>query len=153
LPPAGLFLYGIRLTWYQRTVTRLQFFGGRIRLCAVHALYQASVHNKEDIKMSIARAEDDADRDGDRETDAMQARLHKDIDSWSSARADDMAHPAGEFPAAAIPAPSKARRKAVVTPAPAAKPEIAGAKKPFSMSYGGVSTAEHIAYRISRGAR
>ena len=36
---------------------------------------------------------------------------------------------------------------------PAAKPDVAGAKKPFSMSYGGVSTAEHIAYRISRGAR
>jgi hypothetical protein len=54
--------------------------------------------------------------------------------------------PATQPPASRVAARPKPAQPAV----PEAKP---AAKKPFSMSYDGVTTREHIAYRISRGAR
>ena len=49
----------------------------------------------------------------------------------------------------ATPAPKAKRAKPA---APEAKPEPAR-NKPFSMSYGGVTNAEHIDIMIKRGAR
>lgn len=105
--------------------------------------------------MSSAPADNDPDRAIDRQKQSMHEQLRKDVASWSAGRSDEAARSAEEF---RVPTPSPAARRASrAKSAPAdATPEtksVAAAKKPFSMSYDGVTTREHIAYRISRGAR
>jgi hypothetical protein len=105
--------------------------------------------------MSIAPDEDGPNEDSDRQKQAMQTQLRKDVASWSAARSDETTRHTDEFRVPTPPpAPRRAAARAKATPpaAPEVKP-VAQAKKPFSMSYDGVTTAEHIAYRISRGAR
>jgi hypothetical protein len=103
--------------------------------------------------MSMA-PDDDQDKP-DADAKAMNDQLRKDVASWSSARPGDLARQTTDFSAAAPkqptpqPAPKPKRSKAVV---PEAKPAPAR-NKPFSMSYGGVTNAEHIANMIARGAR
>ena len=95
-----------------------------------------------------------ADKGSDRNPDSMHEQLRKEAASWSSGRSDETARSAEEFRVpATVPAVRRvSKAKAVPSAVPEAKPAVA-AKKPFSMSYDGVTTREHIAYRISRGAR
>jgi hypothetical protein len=108
--------------------------------------------------MSMAPGNDDADpdREAGKEADAMKDRLRQDVASWSAARsatsgrdaAEATVRPAAARPRAAQPA---ARAKPQKPMAPdAAKPADA-AKKPFRMSYDGVTEADYISYIIERG--
>jgi len=99
--------------------------------------------------------DDDSGRDADRQADAMKAQLRKDVASWSAARSENSGRNAAEaaVPVAkqAAPRPAAQARKSKAAPA---EVKTAGAdKKPFSMSYDGVTTSEHIDYMITRGAR
>jgi hypothetical protein len=100
--------------------------------------------------------ETDEDRDAGKQADAMKVQLRKDVASWSAARsatynrdAADASVPVPPQPPAAKPA-ARAKR---VKPATqdAAKPADT-ARKPFRMSYDGVTEAEYISYIIERGA-
>lgn len=107
--------------------------------------------------MSIVSSNDqnDADREADRHTNTMKEQLRKDVASWSAARSEGSTRQTEEFsmPAARQSAPRPARQTKQSAPAtPAIKP-AAVAKKPFSMSYDGTTTAEHITHMIARGAR
>jgi hypothetical protein len=100
--------------------------------------------------------ETDEDRDAGRQADAMKVQLRKDVASWSAARsatysrdAADASVPVPPQPAAAKPAP-RAKRVKPATPE-AAKPADA-VRKPFRMSYDGVTEADYISYIIERGA-
>jgi len=100
--------------------------------------------------------ENDMQRKADREADAMKAQLRKDVASWSAARNETSVRHEAErsVPVAKQPSPrpaAQARKSKAAAPA-AAKP-AAEAKKPFAMSYDGVTTAEHIKYMIANGAR
>lgn len=108
--------------------------------------------------MSMEPANDaaDPDRDAGKQADAMKDRLRKDVASWSAARsatysrdAADASVPVPAQQAAPQPATRAKRRKPVVPDT--AKPAD-GVKKPFRMSYDGVTEAEYISYIIERGA-
>jgi hypothetical protein len=96
-----------------------------------------------------------SDHDADREADAMKVRLHKDVASWSAARSDGSARLETGLSVATARQPSVEPAKRVRRAKPAAsdvKPQV-GSKKPFSMSYDGVTQADYITYMIARGAR
>jgi hypothetical protein len=100
--------------------------------------------------------ETDEDRDAGKQADAMKDQLRKDVASWSAARsatysrdAADTSLPVPPQPPAAKPAP-RARRVKPATP-DVAKPADT-ARKPFRMSYDGVTEADYISYIIERGA-
>jgi len=107
--------------------------------------------------MNMTPVDDQAEPDHETETQAkaMKDQLRKDVASWSAARPEEVARHAAELSVSAAkppslqPAPKPKRSKTVV---PEAKPAPAR-NKPFSMSYGGVTNAEHIANMIARGAR
>jgi hypothetical protein len=108
--------------------------------------------------MSLAPADDGADPDQDngKQADAMKDRLRKDVASWSAARsatysreAADASVPVPAQPAAPQPA-TRAKRRKPAGP-DTAKPADA-VKKPFRMSYDGVTEADYISYIIERGA-
>jgi hypothetical protein len=96
---------------------------------------------------------DDGEREADRQADAMKARLREDVASWSAERGEA---PLRHEPKARVPAAKQAsatpRVKKVKQAAQPLQPAEA-VKKPFSMSYDGVTTAEHIRYMMDRGAR
>ena len=99
---------------------------------------------------------DEGQREADRQADAMKAQLRKDVDSWSKGRSEPSTALVAEAdtavarkPASSPPA-SKAKKAATPKPVPT---EVATSKKPFSMSYGGVTAAEYIQYMIDRGLR
>ena len=108
--------------------------------------------------MSITPANDENYPDGhaDRQTDALKDQLRKDVASWSAARNETSARHEAErsvpVPKQPSPRPAAQARKSKAA-APAAAQPAAAAKKPFAMSYDGVSTAEHIKYMIANGAR
>ncbi len=95
-----------------------------------------------------------ADKTPDRNPESMHEQLRKEAASWSAGRSDQASRSAEEFrvPATSPVARRASKAKSPQSVTPEAKPADA-AKKPFSMSYDGVTTREHIAYRISRGAR
>jgi hypothetical protein len=99
------------------------------------------------------QAEPDHEIDG--KAKAMKDQLRKDVASWSAARPEESARQTADFSVPAPkqpslqPAPKTKRSKPA---APDLKPAPAR-NKPFSMSYGGVTNAEHIANMIARGAR
>ena len=102
-----------------------------------------------------ANDQDNQDREAANEQKAMNDQLRKDVASWSAARPEDAARQAADFnapaPKQAAPQPAaKAKRSKAVVPEAKAAP---ARNKPFSMSYGGVTNAEHIANMIARGAR
>lgn len=100
--------------------------------------------------------DDEEQREANRQSDAMKAQLRKDVDSWSRARSEPSAERHAEESASAPRAPSLPipvdGAKKTRTPRPAAKDSLSP-KKPFSMSYDGVSSAEYIQYMIDRGSR
>jgi hypothetical protein len=107
------------------------------------------------MSMEPTTEKDDQDREADRQASALKDQLRKDVASWSAARNDTSSRYSAELsvpppkPAAAQPVAKKRQPKA----APAEAPRVATAKKPFSMSYDGVTTAEHITYLLSRGTK
>jgi hypothetical protein len=107
--------------------------------------------------MSLTPSDDAMEPDGAAEiqADAMKDQLRKDVASWSASRSEGATRQAAELSVATAkqPAPQPAKR---VRRAIAAKPKIeqtSAAKKPFSMSYDGVTQADYITYMITRGAR
>jgi hypothetical protein len=100
--------------------------------------------------------DDEGQREADRQADAMKAQLRKDVDSWSKARSEPStaliaeADTAVARKPASSPPVSRAKKAATPKPVPV---EAATGKKPFSMSYGGVTAAEYIQYMIDRGSR
>ncbi len=102
-----------------------------------------------------ADVETPIDTDADKQASAMKDQLRKDVASWSAGRTDvsarQVAEVSGQIAKPPALQPAKRVRRTKVDP-PAAKPASTG-KKPFSMSYDGVSEADYITYMIARGAR
>jgi hypothetical protein len=108
--------------------------------------------------MSMAPVNDETEADGDsgKQTEAMKDQLRKDVASWSAARsatysrdAADSTVPVPPQPPAAKPAPRAKRAKPA---APDAAKPVDAARKPFRMSYDGITEADYISYIIQRGA-
>ena len=104
--------------------------------------------------MSHTPADEVPDRDTDRQKQAMHDQLRADVASWSATRSNEATRSVEEFRVTATPPATRraSRAKSAASAAPEAK-TVAAVKKPFSMFYDGVTTKEHIAYRIARGAR
>jgi hypothetical protein len=108
--------------------------------------------------MSKAPTRETEEPDGgpDGQVDAMKDQLRKDVASWSAARSGGSAR-ASELSVATAepprqPSPPAAKRVRRTTAASAdIKPAIQ--KKPFTMSYDGVTQADYITYMIARGSR
>jgi hypothetical protein len=100
--------------------------------------------------------QDETQRQADKQANVMKDQLRKEVAQWNAAREDASGRHAMEpsGPAAPPAAPRPAKRATPTKPAAAPAPKPAGAvKKPFSMSFDGVTDAEHITYMIARGAR
>ncbi len=84
----------------------------------------------------------------------MKDQLRKDVASWSAARSEESALKVTEVSVQmAKPAAQLVKRVKRAKPTvPDVKPAATG-KKPFSMSYDGVTEADYITYMIARGAR
>jgi hypothetical protein len=107
------------------------------------------------MSMPPGNDEIDPDRAAGDQADAMKDRLRKDVASWSAARSATRGRDAAD---ASVPVPAKpaspqptthAKRPKATSP-DAAKPANA-VKKPFRMSYDGVTEAEYISSIIERG--
>jgi hypothetical protein len=96
--------------------------------------------------------DDEGAQEADRQADAMKAQLRKDVDSWSKARGEPSTALIAEADTSVARKPPASKPKKAATPK-AAPTEVAISKKPFSMSYGGVTAAEYIQYMIDRGLR
>lgn len=105
------------------------------------------------MTMTPKPQDDDTEREAERRTDAMADQLRKDAASWSAERGDASARHATDFGVPVTkPEPQPKKRAAPAKPAEAAaKPQAKG--KPFSMSYGGTTTADYIKYRLERRAK
>jgi hypothetical protein len=108
------------------------------------------------MSMVPGNDESDPDNDAGKQADAMKDRLRKDVASWSAARsatsgreAADASVPVPAQSPAALPATRAKRRKPV---APEAVKPADAVRKPFRMSYDGVTEADYISYIIERGA-
>jgi hypothetical protein len=100
--------------------------------------------------------QDDTQREADKQANGMKDQLRKEVAQWNAARDDTSGRQAADFsvPVAPLAAPRPAKRAARAKPAVAAGPKPADApRKPFSMSFDGVTDTEHITYMIARGAR
>jgi len=100
--------------------------------------------------------QDDTQRQADKQANVMKDQLRKEVAQWNAARDDTSGRQAAEFSAPAAPpaAPRPTKRATRAKPVAAPAPTPAGTtKKPFSMSFDGVTDAEHITYMIARGAR
>lgn len=108
------------------------------------------------MSMAPGSDETDPDREAGKQADAMKDRLRKDVASWSAARSATHSRDAAE---ASVPVPTQSAAARPATQAKRLKPALpdAGkpantARKPFRMSYDGVSEADYISYIIERGA-
>ena len=108
------------------------------------------------MSMATGNDEIDPDREAGKQADAMKDRLRKDVASWSAARsathnrdAADASVPVPAQPVTPRQAPRVKRRKPV---APDAGKPADTVRKPFRMSYDGVTEADYISYIIERGA-
>jgi hypothetical protein len=108
-----------------------------------------------------ANDETDEDREAGKQADAMKVQLRKDVASWSAARSATYSRDTADasVPVPPVPVPPEppaakpATRAKRMKPAAidAAKPADT-ARKPFRMSYDGVTEADYISYIIERGA-
>jgi len=91
-----------------------------------------------------------------KEADAMKDRLRKDVASWSAARSATHSREAADASVPVPPPPSAPRPAKRAKPpkpvAPDAGAPANAARKPFRMSYDGVTEADYISYIIERGA-
>jgi hypothetical protein len=100
--------------------------------------------------------QDDTQREADKQANGMKDQLRKEVAQWNAARDDTSGRQAADFsvPVTPLAEPRPAKRAPRTKPAVAAAPKPAdGPRKPFSMSFDGVTDAEHISYMIARGAR
>ncbi len=89
--------------------------------------------------------DDTARAESDREMARMQQHLRQDVAFWSGQRPDETQRRTAAFvppPVPPVAAPAVRRVKAPLPPVAAAPPS--GPKKPFSMSYSGMTSAQHI---------
>ena len=93
--------------------------------------------------------------DADSPLDAMNDHLRNDVASWRAARSEPVTRKSAgaSVPAVRAPVPKPAARAKQTKPAAAAAESAAVKKKPFGMSYDGMTQADYITYMISRGAR
>ena len=107
--------------------------------------------------MSIASTNDPDPPDGEaeRQADAMKDQLRKDVASWSAERSGALARQVAELgsPVANQPAPRRAKRAKRERLASPEVKSTSATKKPFGMSYDGVTEADYVSYMIARGAR
>lgn len=95
------------------------------------------------------------DRETETQAVSMEDKLRKDVASWSGERREQLGKHATELKQSVVKPPSPrpvARSKAPIAAKPATKQPDAPSK-PFSMSYGGMTEAEYIQYRLDRGSR
>ncbi len=87
-------------------------------------------------------------------SDAMKDQLRGDVASWMAARSEAAGQGAVERTVPVVRPPvSKPARVRQAKRAAAATDSGEVKKKPFGMSYDGMSQADYISYMISRGAR
>jgi hypothetical protein len=93
--------------------------------------------------------------DTDSPVDAMNEQMRNDVASWRAARSEPVAREAApaSVPTVRAPVPKPAPRAKQTKPAGAPTEAAAIKKKPFGMSYDGMTQADYITYMISRGAR
>jgi hypothetical protein len=101
--------------------------------------------------------QDEPVREADKQANVMKDQLRKEVAVWNAARSETSAKQEADF---GVPVPPRPASRPATKQAKRAKPaetsatKPAGApKKPFSMSFDGVTDAEHIKYIIARGAR
>jgi hypothetical protein len=100
--------------------------------------------------------EDDTERQADKQANVMKDQLRKEVAMWNAARDDASGRQVADLSVAAtsVPAPRAVKRASRAKPAAAPTPTPADTKKkPFSMSFDGVTDAEHISYMIARRTR
>jgi hypothetical protein len=107
--------------------------------------------------MSITPADeqDHAEGAAEKQADAMKDQLRKDVASWSAARSEVSSRDVAEATVPVVRQPPSPTAKRLKRPRPASPAVVAGdaGKKPFRMSYDGVTEADYITYMITRGAR
>ena len=101
---------------------------------------------------------DEPERRADRLADEMKDQLRKEVAMWNAERNDSSARQVAEAGMTAAPRtaqqqPAKKAKRAKPAAAAAAAQPAGSAKKPFAMSFDGVTDAQHISYMIARGAR
>jgi hypothetical protein len=97
--------------------------------------------------------DEDGQREAARQVDAMTERLRKDVDSWSKARGDSDAGLAGA-PTTFVARRSSAPAKLIPSASLAPDTKVRSIRKrPFSMSYGGATTAESGRNTLVRKSR
>jgi len=101
--------------------------------------------------------QDDTERQADKQATVMKDQLRKEVALWNASRDDtpgrqaaDLTAPVTPRPAARLAKQPSRTKKSAAAPAP--QPGDTP-KKPFSMSFDGVTDAQHISYMIARGAR
>jgi hypothetical protein len=93
---------------------------------------------------------DDADQTADLDMTRMKQQLDKDVAFWSTGRSEDAVRRTTEMTvAAAKPVAAKPVKRAKAPAADVAAPAATAVKKPFSMSYAGVTSAQHINHMIA----
>jgi hypothetical protein len=97
------------------------------------------------------------DEETERQARAMKDQLRRDVASWSAARSEGSARGAAEEITVPITKPTPVQPSARVKRPTPASPDVnkaaSGPKKPFSMSYDGVTAKDYITYMLARGAR
>lgn len=92
----------------------------------------------------------------DQDAAAMNDRLRKEVSSWREGRSDGASREATDLSVAVarpiVPPTTAKMRRAKPVEAPAA-PAEAQAKKPFGMSYDGMSRSDYVKYMAARRAR
>jgi hypothetical protein len=98
---------------------------------------------------------DDPENEPGASSQAMNDQLRDDVASWKAARSGSRGGQSSDraVPVAKPPAPKQDVRAKPAKPSPAPVRSADVKKKPFGMSYDGMSQADYISYRISRGAR
>jgi hypothetical protein len=101
--------------------------------------------------------QDEPAREADKQASVMNDQLRKEVAVWNASRSETSAKQEADF---GVPVPPRPASRPATKQAKRAKPaetstmKPAGTpKKPFSMSFDGVTDAEHIKYIIARGAR
>jgi hypothetical protein len=103
--------------------------------------------------MSTNSHDDHTVLEDDSRSEAMKDQLRNDVSSWKAARTEEMNRGvAVSAPVAKPTAHKPVARTRTAKPAVAITP-VEAKKKPFGMSYDGMSQADYITYMISRGAR
>ena len=94
--------------------------------------------------------EDTSPEELNRQARALKDGLRKDVAAWSAARSGVTSSSTdkvgGAPPVQAAASPPRRAKPAETKPVPKRD-------APFRMSYGGVTTAEHVAAMLARGAR